>query len=238
MGKVLVSFASKGREDYRKAQLALIKSSKKCVNWEKNWHNDYYIRCLDGYVDKYEGVEIIQGSYPVTEKYGVSWQHSDNPYQFKPFAVWEAYEKGYKQILWCDSTVQIMKNPDPLWEKCAERGILAWDNEGHPLKPYINTHAKKWLQVENIDGWKQIMACCIMFDFNHPKTVKVVEEWIQASLNNCFYDGEGAEIAHKHDQAVLSALLTINGIEIEPYGELAYPHHTPIKPYFLNVGVQ
>lgn len=237
--KVIVSVASQGRENYNKAQLALIRSSVQSRNYIRNWYGDYLIRSVDGYVDKYDGVPIRKG-WPVTEKYGTSWQHADMPYQFKPFAVWEAYEAGYKQILWCDSTMRIMRNPDPLWAKCAEHGILAWNNEGHLLKDWISDYAITQLDCD-VSEMKQIMACCIMFDFNHPKTLEIVEAWVDGSLNGSFYHNESSNPNYKgsrHDQAYLSALLQIHGVEIQPYGELAYPHHTPIEPYFVNWGVK
>ena len=200
------------------------------------------MRSVDGYCDKYEGVKIQLGSWPSTLKYGVSWQHADMPYQFKPYAVWEAYELGYKKILWCDSTIRLLNNPNQLWEKCSELGVLAWDNLGHPLAPYISDYSIKQLGSPDVSQMKQIMACCIMFDFDNPKTEAIVEDWIDGSLNNSFHPStEGSTRSdykgNKHDQAYLSALMYKYDIPIQDYGELAYPHYTPIKPYFLNWGV-
>lgn len=237
--KVLVSCASKGREDYRKAQLSLIKSSHTV---QLRATHDYLIRSVDGYADNYLGVDIKLGSWPVTEKYGVSYQHEDMPYQFKPFAVYEAYEQGYKKVLWCDSTIRILRNPDELWDKCNELGVMAWDNEGHPLRHWISDYAVEVLGNPDISQMKQIMACCIMFDFTNQVTIKVVEDWIEGSQSNCFHpttDGSKREgfRGNRHDQAYLSALLYRYNIEIQPYGNLAYPHYTPVKPYFINWGV-
>jgi len=235
---VLVSMASGvgsgARENYLKAQLALLKSAQSYTNYLKNWTGDYLIRALDGYCEKYEGVDIKLGSWPINKKYGVSWQHKDAPFQFKPFAIQEAIEAGYKQILWCDSTIRLMRNPEHLWEQCAEHGILAWDNEGHQLKPWIAPHAVKTIGID-VEGVKQIMACCIMFDFNHLKTQVVFDEWIECSRNGSFLN-KGFD-NHRHDQACLSAIMHKHGIPIQPYGALAYPHYTPTAPTFLNVGV-
>jgi len=179
-------------------------------------------------------VPIKLGSYPITRKYGVSWQHADMPYQFKPFAIYEAFEMGYTKILWCDSTIRLMK--EPLWELAAEHGILAWDNQGHPLSNWITDYAKENTGLTDPNA-KQIMACCIMFDFEHPKTLKVVEDWIQGSLNNSFHKSTENGQPSRHDQSYLSALMSVNNIEIQPYGVLAYPHYQPIKPTFINFGV-
>lgn len=220
--KVLVSVASHGRENYNKAQLQLIRSS------IKNWDGDYLIRSVDGYVDEYMGVKIHKGWPPE------SWQHADMPYQFKPFAIKEALEKGYTKILWCDSTIRLIKFPN--WELAATHGICAWDNEGHPLKDWITDYQLNYAGLRNASGVKQIMACCIMLDFNHPKTKPVFDKWLQGSIDNCFHKSTENGQPSRHDQSLLSALMYVNGIEVQPYGELAYPHYTPIKPTFLNYG--
>ncbi len=239
MKEVLVSVASQGRENYNAAQLNLIRSSLNTNNG-RNWYGDYLIRSVDGYVDEYLGVKITKG-WPETKEFGVAWQHKDMPYQFKPYAVWEAFEKGYQRVLWCDSTMRIMKNPEPLWEKCNQRGILAWDNEGHPLKHWISDYAVQKTGLQDMEA-KQIMACCIMFDFSNPITETIVRQWIEGSRNNSFHHSTNGSNrpdfkTDRHDQSYLSALLSVHGIEVEPYGELAYPHYTPIKPTFLNWGV-
>jgi hypothetical protein len=213
--------------------LNLIKSA---AAW---WDGDYLIRSVDGYCNKYYCADIKLGSWPITEKYGTSWQHKDMPYQFKPFAIQEAIESGYTKILWCDSTIRLMRNPDPLWELCAEHGILAWDNEGHPLKDWISDWAIDKLGCD-ISNMKQIMACCIMFDTEHQKTLEVIEKWIDGSLNGSFQQEASRNPNYKgsrHDQAYLSALMQMYDISIQPYGTLAYPHYTPIDPTFINWGV-
>ncbi len=238
---VLVSVASQGRENYNKAQLNLIKSADESKNVTRNWYGDYLMRSVDGYTDEYRGVRIHLGQWPQTEKYGASWQHKDMPYQFKPFAIWEAIEAGYTKILWCDSTIRIMKNPEPLWEKCAEQGILAWDNLGHELMDYTPDFMLTWLEENGHKaGGKQIMACCIMFDTTNPKTLPVIEAWIKGSLENCFHHNTSTRPNFKgarHDQALLSHLLHDAGIEVQDYGQLAYRHHQPIEPTYLNWGV-
>lgn len=225
---ILVSVASHGRENYCKAQLSLIKSS------IGKFNGDYLMRSVDGYCDNYMGVKIHLGGWPTCEKYGTSWQHKDMPYQFKPFAIQQALEMGYKRIMWADSTIRIMKDIEPLWEQAATHGILAWDNEGHPLDKWIAPHAAEAVGIDP-KGVKQIMSCAVLFDFNHPKTQAVFDAWIAHSLDGSFQ--EKGHKNHRHDQALLSALLHKHGIEVQPYGPLAYPHYTPVKPYILNWGV-
>ena len=80
-----------------------------------------------------------------------------------------------------------------------------------------------------------------MFDTTNPLTIPVIEAWIKGSLENCFHTDDKPQRkgfkGSQHDQALLSHLLFNAGIEVQPYGELAYRHHQPIEPYFLNWGV-
>lgn len=136
-----------------------------------------------------------------------------------------------------------MQNPDPLWELAAEHGIIAWKNEGHPLHKYMPDHQIQFLELkpEDVKEMYQIMACCIVFDFDHPKTMPIFEKWIEGAKNNCFHHNESKNphyISSRHDQALLSALMNINGIPVQPYGGLAYRHYLPVEPYFINWGVK
>ncbi|MFN8994820.1 MAG: hypothetical protein ACK5X3_14330, partial [Pseudomonadota bacterium] len=110
MGKVIVSLSSTGRENYNEAQLGLIRSiDRKAPDY------DTHLRSVDGYVDEYLERKIILGDWPESKRWGKSWNHQNMPYQFKPFMVAEALELGYRKIIWCDSTIRVYQNPDPLW---------------------------------------------------------------------------------------------------------------------------
>jgi len=238
-GKVIVSLASTGRENYNEAQLGLIRSiDRKAPDY------DVHLRSVDGYVDEYLERKIHLGDWPNTEKWGKSWNHQNMPYQFKPFMVAEALEMGYRKIIWCDSTIRVHQNPDPLWALAAEHGIVAWSNEGHPLHKYIPDHQIAWLGMNSyrdVVFMYQIMACCIVFDFDHPATMPIFEKWIQGAKENCFHHNESVNpqyISSRHDQALLSGLMNLAGIPVQPYGGLAYRHYLPVEPYFINWGVK
>jgi len=236
MGEVIVSLSSTGRENYNEAQLGLIRSINRNAR-----HYDTHLRSVDGYVDVYEQRQILLGDWPETKQWGKSWSHHNMPYQFKPFMVAEALELGYRKIIWCDSTIRVHQNPNPLWALAAEHGIVAWDNEGHPLEKYIPDHQLDYLGIDSAKGMYQIMACCIVFDFDHPKTMPIFEKWIQGAKENCFHHNESKNphyVSSRHDQALLSALMNINGIPVQPYGGLAYRHYLPVEPYFINWGVK
>lgn len=242
--KVVVSWASMGRENYPAAQLRLIKS---CVN--AGWDGDYIMQSLDGYCDNYMGVPIELGRYPQSIKYPLHNNHAEIPYGFKPTLIQEAYEKGYEQIVWCDSTIRMAKNINPLLEIASERGVVAFDNLGHPLKNWISDIALQMLDIteEQLQDIKQIMACVIIFDLSNPVGMKIFTEWMTRAHDGfSFQNGYGSTrkgfVAPRHDQACLSGILWKHNIELLPYGKLVYPPHDKTLEYgddfyFINKGI-
>lgn len=246
MNPCIVSVSSLGREDYREAQLNLIKS---CVT--AGWKGDYLFRCVGGYCDEYMGVKIELGSWPVTKRYGVSWQHADQAYQFKPYALWEAYEAGYRKLIWVDSTCRMLKDPEPLFRIAKEQGIVTWNNIGWPVVNWITDTALKNLHetTTSLKEVKQIMACCQIWDMDVPGMVDLLEQWLIESRNSTFRDDETNRPdfkGNRHDQACLSVLLHQRKIPVLDYGDgfCYYPHNETgehIKDgriYLINKGVK
>lgn len=242
--KIIVSFASAGRENYNKAQLRLIRS---CV--QAGWKGTYLMRSLDGFVDKYDGVDISTGSYPVTQMYGVCPDHAGVPFGFKPAIILEALEKGFKKIIWCDSTIVMARDIAGLLRYAEKHGIAAFDNLGYPLLNWMSDYQQERLGISNEDLWvaKQIMACCIVFDFTNPITQVIFDKWIEASRDGVSFQNYGSQrrgfVATRHDQSFLSGLLHMYKIPLLKYGNLVYEPHDkePFeygdKFYFINKGI-
>lgn len=238
--KCIVCFASKGRENYPKAQLRLVKS---CVNTE--WDGDYLIRSLDGDCDEYAGVKILLGSYPQTS----TNNHNEIPYCFKPDIIKEAIDNGYKQVIWCDSTIVMAKYPVETLAHAAKFGVGAFHNLGHDLWNWVSDAAlqAQGLTERQLKGIKQIMACVICFDVSNPVGLSIFNKWLAASRDGVSFQNydsnrEGFK-AHRHDQAVLSMILYKEGIPLLPYGKLVYePHDTDFsfgnEFEFINKGIK
>jgi hypothetical protein len=237
--KVIVSFACKGRENYPKAQLRLVKS---CASIP--WDGDYIIRSLDGDCDEYCGIPILLGSYPE----GSTNNHAEIPYAFKVDIIKEAIDKGYKQIIWADSTVLMAKNVNRLLAYAAEHGVAAFDNLGHPLYKWISDYALQKLNIPEsvLPVIPQIMACVIIFDIENVRGKRIFDRWYAASRDGVSFQNYGSDrpgfISHRHDQAVLSGLLYQHNIPILPYGRLVYHPHEETGEfgqdiYFINKGI-
>lgn len=237
--KVIVSFACKGREDYNKAQLRLVRS---CALIP--WDGDYIIRSLDGYCDEYSGIPILLGSYPSTS----TNNHAEIPYGFKPDIIQEAIEKGYTKIIWADSTIVMAKYPTKALQHASVHGVAAFHNLGHPLWAWISDNALRaqGITEDALRNIQQIMACCLVFDVGNRQGQKIFSEWYEASKDGQSFQNYGSDRegfkGHRHDQAVLSTLLWKYNVPLLPYGELIYEAHEFTGEYgndfeFINKGV-
>lgn len=242
--KCIVSWSSSGRENYPASQLRLIKS---CI--DSGWNGDYVMQSLDGYCDNYMGVDIELGRYPNCNDFPLNNNHAEIPYCFKPTLIYEAYERGYTKIVWCDSTIRMSKNIDPLLKLASENGIVAFDNLGHPLKNWISDIAVQKLNISELElqSINQIMACVIIFDLENEIGMQCLKEWIEAShdgvsFQNGYVSNRKGFVAHRHDQSILSGILYKKNISLLPYGKLVYPPHDinfeyGNDVYFINKGV-
>ena len=231
--KVLVNFANLGREDYRKAQLRLIKSFV-----DTGWVGDYLIRSTDSYVDEYMGVKIKLGSLPVTKAYGISPNHAEISYGFKCYIIQEAIEAGYTKIIWCDSTVVNTRNLDPLFDIASKTGFVSFNNLGHPLKYWITDIAQERLSItdEQLEDMEQAMACVLIFDIENPTGRMIFDEWMERCRDGVSFQMELYKSkrpgykGHRGDQPIISGIAALHGIKLRPYGELVYqPHDTTFE---------
>src|SRR5688572_18961191 len=111
MNDLIISLAFDGREKYTEIQNGLTASLQ----------------------DRWDGDIWINPDVPYTP-------HSEVPYKFKYDLIEAALQKGYRRIWWLDSTIRLKQNPSPLFFQ-THSGIVAFNNEGHPLWKYISDQA-------------------------------------------------------------------------------------------------
>lgn len=199
----LISYAKNGREAYEKAL------DRNKFEAQKHFDGDFI----------YLKDELPKGCPP----------HQVVPYAFKPYLFKQAYDLGYRQILWLDSTIVMVRNPESIFHYASKKGVVAFHNLGHNLPEWISDKA---IKNTGIDIWQeptQIMACVVGFDLNHTEGKEVFDEWLALSQDGeSFQNNPGSWPtfkAHRHDQACLSAILWKREIKLLPYGNLVYTEH-------------
>ena len=211
----IVSFASNGRNDYRKWLLNLLDS---CV---EHWGGDYLIYSPDHWLNNYKGIEI-KNVTPTNVNYFPFYEHSEMPYQFKIAIIEQARQMGYEKITWLDTSLRLLKNPIHLFK---EKGVTVFHNLGHPLYKYISDDAVEKLGITEsaLMGIQQIWCGLLFFDFTHNNAVDVFNKIKEFSINGSFKDGISKRdgfVAHRHDQAVMSVLVS-GKCDMLPYGVVA-----------------
>lgn len=221
----LVSFSSRGREDYNQKLLRLIQSAK------QNWHGDMIFFSPDSPHEKFLDVQIIH-AWPKASCFP-AFTHSEMPYHFKISLIEMARQNGYDRVAWLDSSMIIQKDLTPLFD--AKTGITVFHNLGHPLKNYISDDACKLLKVteKKLETIPQIWGGALFFDFTVKNARTVFEKIKEFSINGSFRDGTSTRpgfVAHRHDQAVMSVL--VHGkCNMLPYGKIKCPPHDTTGEY-------
>lgn len=232
MRDVIVSFSSKGRDDYNKSLLRLIDS---CI---QHWKGDLLVYSPDHDLDQYRGVTIHKG-WP-QPKCVQSFTHAEMPYQFKTAMIQLAFEKGYERVIWLDSSMQLKKDLTSLFDN-SPTGIFCFENLGHPTWKYLADHAENMLTTDGylhmehqpLDKIPQIWGGAFGIDFTKMNASIYFSVLREYSVNGSFKDGPSKRpgfITHRHDQAVMSVLF-FNHYNMYPYGQILCPPHDRTGEY-------
>lgn len=228
MKDVIVSFATKGRENYHGQLLRLIDSCK------EHWPGDLLIYSPDHDLWMYRDT-IIHHSWP--DPVGIqSFTHADMPYQFKTAMIQKAIELGYERIIWLDSSMQLKKDLTPLFD--TPTGVTVFENLGHPTWKYLSDKAAFLLfgQVDYFDWLKtipQIWGGAFALDLTRTVASEFFADLKEYSTNGSFKESGSTRegfIAHRHDQSVMSVLL-YNKCNMLPYGQILCPPHDTTGEY-------
>lgn len=224
MKTLLVSYASKGREDYHKGLLRLIDSA-------LLFDLDIRVYSPDMSIDEYNGVKIIKD---MPEGFV---GHKDIPYRFKFDLIRQAVLDGYTKIIWLDSSLIIKKDLNELFNHSCG---FCFHNLGHPLYKYISDAAVKNLEVSNSElmNVPQVWGGAFGLDFNRLNTDQLFNEIVRQSELGSFNEGVSTRegfIAHRHDQAVLSMLFDRYSVKMYDYGTITTAQHC-FPPYEYGEG--
>lgn len=149
--------------------------------------------------------------------------HNVIPYKFKFDLIQQARNDGYTRIVWLDSSIRLLQDPIALF---GEEGIFAFDNLGHPLYKYISDKARNnlGLNEQQLKLIPQTWGGAIGFDFTRDKACEIFAEICRQSTMGSFEDAGSHRkdfVAHRHDQAVMSAIFWKAKYKLLPYGNIA-----------------
>jgi len=163
--------------------------------------------------------------------------HDVIPYQFKPYAIQAAIDKGADIVLWCDSPIHAVKDLTPVFEYIEENSYMFFNNIGHPLGKWTNQKTLDYFDKtrEQALQMKQIMACCMGFDFRKQFVKDIFADYY--NLSESLYPGLWSE--HRHDQTIMSFLIERYGLHILTGNEtfFAYGEHRGVLPFAETISL-
>lgn len=166
--------------------------------------------------------------------------HQEQPYAFKIRAIEAAHRAGHRFILWCDSSVWAVKNPEPIFSLIQNQGYYLWDS-GHWCDTWINdkTLAAFGVTRGQAHDIRMISANVMGFDMENPTAQKFMERWNWALDHGLFpgswkrepEDNEDAPyLGHRHDQSSASLIANELRMRIERIGvNCQYRQKDPAK---------
>lgn len=154
--------------------------------------------------------------------------HEANPYAFKLFALEEAQRQGHRYVLWCDSSVWALKNPEPIFSIIQNQGYYLWHFD-HLVSQWTNDATLQAFGTSREEARSMVMisANIMGFDFDSHIAKRFMSRYRWAFGQGLFkgpwtrqeWDTEAPEyLGHRHDQSSASLIAHELGMNIEEWG--------------------
>jgi hypothetical protein len=158
--------------------------------------------------------------------------HGQIPYAFKPYAFIEALRRGYRYVLWCDSTVWVRRDTKPVFDLIETQGYVLWRN-GWNCGQWCTDAAlaKQGLNRNEALTIPDFTGCCMGLDLQHDKAAKFLRLWTDAAMDGVSFPGPWTNasnlcskddrcLGHRHDQVIGSIIADRLGMTLTDPGRL------------------
>lgn len=145
-------------------------------------------------------------------------QHSKTPYAFKPYAMKAAFVKGYRYLLWCDSSVYPVAPVERAFALIREVGYMFLPG-GWNTGQWCSDAALVTLGITREDAFKipHMVAGCQGLDMNEPKSRAYLDKWYELAGDGITFRGawtnkkhevsiDDKVLGHRHDQTAASVV--------------------------------
>jgi hypothetical protein len=246
--RILVNFASGGRELY------LFGSQRLCDSATIVGLDADIMICSpdlrqDAVVQVAENTTVyLNKRMPISKEFGECPSHQDAPYAFKSYVIQEARDMGYERVMWGDSSLLFLKNPEPYWKIADETGVVLMDNPGCPESFWTSDDCLEHMgcSFEFAQTFYQLEAFTMIFNFNYPIANELFTEYFKHSRDDiCLRGASGSTRpefrAHRHDQSILSYFA--KKLNVLPLNHGAWAYDVPQilegkwNPTFGKIGI-
>lgn len=133
--------------------------------------------------------------------------HSQSMYGFKPLAIEKAYNLGYRELLWLDASMYVIKDLDPIFKEIEKNGFYAQDS-GWENERWTTDNALRYFGTNK---GRMISSGVLGVNMNHSKGIQFLEKWTTAMKNGLF---NGSHDDFRHDQSCASLIIENMGLHI------------------------
>lgn len=187
------------------------------------------------------GVQFWSNELPVGSR-----PHLEVPYQFKPFAFWNAYLMGYRQILWMDAPIHPNKELDSIFSRIYKNGYFVLGDPGWNNGEWCADSALTVLGLDRELAFSQphCLSGVLGFNLNIPEVFEVFQKWKHTSDQAFPGDWKNDEQqvsnhprvrGHRHDQTAIAALAYQAGWEFTSPHENNLFFYGKNEDYILNI---
>lgn len=172
-------------------------------------------------------------------------KHVEVPYAFKTYAIMDALRRGFRQVIYADSSIWAVKPWDPIWKIIDEQGYFL-EEAGHVAGTWTKDSVLRRMGVTRDEAMKIPMhsAGFTGLNFDKPIGVNFLMEWHRYAMDGDSFKGtwgnENGQMSkdkrcmgHRHDMSVASILRNKLGMKLSTCGTyLAYigPGYNTPKP--------
>jgi hypothetical protein len=144
--------------------------------------------------------------------------HSEIPYTFKAYMFKEAMDKGYEQIIWADSAIELVKDIHKIYNQLDTEGYFLLLN-GWYTGEWCADSALEPLGITREEALTipHLMTNVVGFDVRYENSVRFIEEFFEKAKSGVSFYGawkndkhqvsmDDRVLGHRHDQTVASII--------------------------------
>jgi len=117
-------------------------------------------------------------------------EHKDAPFAFKPFCFQAAKDKGYKHVLWMDSSVCAVGSLEPIFDRIRNLGYLFFQ-ESHSIGEYCSDAALQTLGIEREQSFRMpsCWASVMGLDLENEVSAQFLDLWKHYASDGVTFKG-------------------------------------------------
>jgi len=145
------------------------------------------------------------------------------PYNIKAAAFTEAIKLGYTRILWLDSSVWAISDPNKIFDIINSEGYYFWKS-GYNCAQIASDKSLKYFAVDRnkAESFEDCSSSMLGVNLSNPEGERFISKWIRAAKDGAFegsrlHDNQSSDkrfLFHRQDQTAASLIIGKMGLKM------------------------